>query len=263
MNSRTKVALPLNFRNLPLVEAAVRASLESPVKLTFRILNAILERLRDEFPDQSELPQLYVPPGIRDSSIELSPHQIPGAVFRGNKDGLSIAVQSQVLVAHWAKRAGPDAPKYPRYRALRDSLWRAVDCLREVCEQPPPRIIVVNMSYVNFIQSSQGPAVLRRYFSGRARLAAADEARKVHKLEASWQEPDGIDLRLCFEHVTAKVETESIEGYRFTTACGQHVSEGESDRDALDEVHERLQGFFADIISDDAKTDWGLERSDA
>lgn len=69
--------------------------------------------------------------------------------------------------------------------------------------------------------------------------------------------------RVIFEHVTAKVETESIEGYRFTTACGQHVSEGKSDRDALDEVHERLQGFFADIISDDAKTDWGLERSDA
>lgn len=263
MNSRTKVALPLNFRNLPLVEAAVRASLESPVKLTFRILNDMAARLRNEFPDQSELDQFHVPPGIRVSKIDLSPQQIPGAVFRGNKDGISITAQSQVIIARWMKRAGTDAPEYPRYRALRDSLWRAVNCLREVCEQPPPRIVVVNMSYVNFVQSSQGPAVLRRYFSGRACLAAADKAQKVHKLEAAWQEPDGVDLRLCFEHVTAKVETESIEGYRFTTACGQHVSEGESDRDALDMVHDCLQGFFVDIISDDAKKDWGLEHSDA
>ena len=110
MSSPGSAKLRLNFRNLPLVDAAVRASFDSPVGLTFRCVNDLAERLRPDFPQLSELDHFQVPPGVRDPSMTLGPGRIPGADYSGNKDGLSITVQSQVIVARWVKKLAQARP---------------------------------------------------------------------------------------------------------------------------------------------------------
>ena len=115
------------------------------------------------------------------------------------------------------------------------------------------------MSYVNFLQIAHDQPVLRRYSSERARVEVANGARKIHKVETSWQEPDGVGLRFSLEQVTATVDAAKVEGFRLTTAAGQRLVEGGSEGEALDVIHDRLQIFFLDILSADAKAEWDLE----
>ena len=262
MNSPGSAKLRLNFRNLPLVDAAVRASFESPVELTFRGLYALADALQPDFPSQTELDQFQMPPGVRSPSMVLGPGQIPGAVYTGHKEGLSITVQSQVIIARWVKKVVTSAPDYPRYKALADALWRATKGFSETYARQAPRIVVVNMSYVNFLQIAHDQPVLLRYFSEKARVEAAKGARKIHKVETSWQEPDGVDLRFSLEQVTATVDAAKVEGFRLTTAAGKRLVEGDGKEDALEMIHDRLQIFFFEILSEQAKTEWDLEPVD-
>jgi len=258
MGSSGTAELRLDFKNLPLVDAAVRASFDSPVQLTFRAVNQMAELLRPEFPQLFELDQFQVPPGVQ-GPVMLGAGQIPGAVYSGNRQGLSITIQSQLIVARWTKQLVPNAPDYPRFRALADALWRAVDCFRDTCEQKVPRIVVVNMSYVNFLRLSHDQPVLQRYFSEKVRVQAAYDARMVHKVEFSWQEQDRVDLRFRLEQETAKLETESVQGFRLTTAAGQRLDDGAQERTSLEVIHQRLQSLFLNALSEHAKAEWGLE----
>ena len=62
-------------------------------------------------------------PGFNDL-LGLGPGQLPGALYAGNDQGLSVSLQSQVLVARWTKHLSQGGPGYPRYGALREALYR-------------------------------------------------------------------------------------------------------------------------------------------
>jgi hypothetical protein len=100
--------------------------------------------------------------------------------------------------------------------------------------------------------------VVDRYFSDSVRITATSGAERVHKLEASWREPDGTDLRFCLEQVTASVGDEKVEGYRLTTVAGRLLAVTDTAEAALDSVHARLQSFFLDLLSTSAKDEWQL-----
>ncbi len=177
----------LDFGNLPLIEGAVRASFEKPMPVTFRIVNAVAASLQPEFPELTEPMQLEAAPGMT-AKIEFGPGQITGALYTGNRDGLTITLQGHVVVSRWLRRVGLAQAEYPRFPALRDALWRAVDAFRSACGEESPRVHVVNMSYVNFLRMPHSSAVLSRYFSKKVQMEAAAGAQQLHKLEASWRE---------------------------------------------------------------------------
>jgi len=250
--------LRLDFGNLPLVEAAARASFGSPIPLTFSVINDVHERLRDEFPDLREPKQFEVAPGI-DSRIPLGPGQISGVVYAGNLKGLLITVQSQVVVARWLKQIVKNAPEYPRFAQLRDVLWRAVEAFRTASGCSELSVATVNMSYVNFLDVDDMGGVLKRYFSDLAHIKATADAKQIHKVEASWRERDDVDLRFHLEKVTAQLADQTMEGYRLTTIAGARLLKADDDaKDRLEYVHSRLQSFFRDLISDHAKAEWQL-----
>ena len=89
----------LDFENLPLIEAAVRASLNGPTALSYRLVNYIAAELNTSFPILTESKQLEVAPGASGANIAFGPAYLPGAVYTGNKSGLSVSVQPQVIVA--------------------------------------------------------------------------------------------------------------------------------------------------------------------
>ncbi len=251
--------LRLDFGNLPLVEAAVRASFNGSKALTYSLVNLIATELKPSFPTLAESKQLEFPPGAGEFQAEFGPGHLPGAEYTGHKSGLSLSVQPQVIVARWVKHPSLLEAKYPRYQALRDSLWNAVDAFRKGCGDECPGIAVVNMSYVNFIPVSNPAAVLQTYFSEHVHLQAMDNARQVRKLEAAWSEGDDLDVRFALEQAVARLPDGVAQGYRLTTAAGLRLGESLDAKSGLEKVHDVLQEFFVKLISPEAKTEWKLQ----
>jgi hypothetical protein len=248
----------LDFGKLPLLEAAVRASLTSPVALSYAIVGAIGRDLEPGFPAIAEPTQIEVVPG-GPSKFELGIGTLPGAVFAGHEKGLMVSVHPQVVISRWLRQFGPQEKPYPRFSLLSETLWKTVDALGRAAGKDLPPLAVVNMSYVNFVREPHSAAGIRHYLSGRAQLGVMEGARQTRKLEAAWGEPDGIDLRFSVEEVSAKLGDEVIDGYRLTTAAGKRLAGTVNARTDLESIHERLQSFFLELISDSAKQDWQLQ----
>ena len=250
--------LRLDFDNLPLVEAAVRASFNSPKALSYSLVNLVHADLKASFPVLTESEQLEIAPGAGGTQVEIRANYLPGAVYTGHESGLSLSVQPQVIVARWVKHPVLLERKYPRYQALRDSLWTAAEAFRKACGDDFPGISVVNMSYVNFIPTPDPPSVLKTYFNEEARLQVMDEAHQVRKLEAAWSKGDDVDVRFAVEQVEARLPGGVTQGYRFTTAAGLRLAESVDAKSGLEKIHDELQVFFLRLISKQAKAEWKL-----
>lgn len=248
----------LDFDNLPLVEAAVRATFSDQTPLGYTLINSIAASLEPTFPHLDTPKQLETVPGREGTEITFGPSVLPGARYVAQDNSLSVSVQPQVIVARWSRQPGFSKSEYPRYQKLRESLWTAVEAFRKACGDDNPGIAVVNMSYVNFIPVSDPATVLKRYFSDAAQLNAMGGARQVRKLEASWTEDDVLDVRFAIEQVTARLGDSVEQGYRLVTACGIRLGESQNAKSGLDQVHDKLQVFFSELISDHAKKEWKL-----
>lgn len=256
--------LRLDFENLPLVEAAVRASFNGPKALSYSLINSIHADLKPSFPALTESTQLEFAPGTGGTQFEIGTGYLPGAVYTGHAAGLSVHVQPQVIVARWSKRPGLTEPKYTRYQALRDALWNTVEAFRKGCGDDFPGIAVVNMSYVNFIPASNAPPTPTTYFSKEAHLRIMGNARHVRKLEAAWAEDEDLDVRFALEQAATKFTDRVEQGHRLTTAAGLRLTPSVDAQSGLDKVHNKLQEFFLELISDEAKKEWRFqERSNA
>ena len=251
--------LRLVFHNLPLVEAAVRASFNAPKPLTYSLVNSIARELSPSFPKVDEPKQLEVAPGAGETQFAFGPGCLPGAVYTGQKDGLFVSVQPQVIVARWVKHPSLQNPAYPRFPALRGALWSAVEAFRKGCGDDYPGISVVNMSYVNFVASSDPAGFLKTYFSSEAQLRAMNNARQVRKLEAGWSESNDLDVRFAVEQAAAKGPDGATQGFRLTTAAGLRLGESVDAKSGLETVHDTLQEFFLRLISKEARREWQLQ----
>lgn len=252
--------LRLDFGNLPLIEAAVRVSFHGSVPLSYDIVNLVADQLKATFPQLTEPKQIEIAPGIGPSPTEFGPAFLPGAVYSGHAAGLTLSVHPQVIVARWVKRSEPGERDYPRYPALRDALWSAVEAFRKASGDKYPGIGIVNMSYVNFLPSSDPGSVLKDYFSDQVQVGAMNSARCVRKLEAAWSESDDLDTRFAIEQVTARLADSVTEGYRLTTAAGLRLAESLDAKSALEKIHNVLQEFFLKLISERAKKEWKLSQ---
>lgn len=252
-------SLRLNFGNLPLVEAVVRASFAKPLELKFSAITDVHNKLKDAFPQITES-KVYEPaPGMTEETVRIGPGHITGVVFAGNPAGLQSTLQSRVAVVRWVKQLISEAPTYPRFPALRTALWQVVEAVKAAYGLESLPIAVVNLSYVNFIRVTDFSTVLTRYFSELVHVRATENAEEIRKLEVSWRE-HGIDLRFQLEKVSATFGEDVVDGCRLTTIAGMYVPTPDGDeKETLEEVHTRLQVFFRDVISKRAKKEWQLE----
>lgn len=256
--ARSDENLRLDFGSLPLIETAVRISLASPLTLTFESINRVHNLFRSEFPQITEPQQIEIPPGIKEGTISLG--QIPGAVFTGNERGLTIHLQAQLVAVRWTKPTSSEGPEYPRYAVLRDTLWRALSELLAACDPVP--VVVVNMLYANFIRpTTASHNIVEKYLSPIAHLPATKGSKQIYKVEGSWQQPDMIDLRFSIDQISLRTAVENLEGFRLLTSAGLRISEGDDRVSALDRIHDRLQSFFRDLISSQAKVEWQMNEA--
>lgn len=249
----------LEFSNLPLVEAAIRFTLVTPIPLTYSIVFGIKEKLGNEFPALIEPPKIEAAPGI-ESVIRIKPGGLIGAVYTGNSQGLVLSIQNHVLSARWTREVSLNSPPYPRYEAMRSVLFKLFTALTSMRSNNPPVILVANIFYVNFVTIPHTESVLERYFSNSVHLPIFDAAKKIQKLEAAWGDNNNVDLRFELQQATAEFAEGQppMEGYQLTTAAGRRLSDNVDPSHALDDLHDRLQIFFAELISDTAKKEWGF-----
>ncbi len=249
----------LDFDNLPLVEAAARVSFVPPIPLTFSMINAVHDTIKDEFPRLATPSRFEAAPGIGTRTVTISPDQLVGVVYTGNARGLSIGLQQDVIIARWQRSISEPGVAYPRFPGLRKILLQTIDAVRAAATPEALTAVVVNMSYTNFIEAPVTADALRDYFSRTVHVEALADADTVNKLELAWREGD-TDLRFCLENVTAKLGDTTSDGFRLTTVAGQVLERANADTPhGLNAVHQRLQLLFTELISEQAKLQWGLK----
>jgi hypothetical protein len=244
----------LEFKNLPLVEVSVRAFFADHVPLNLAVLQGVAAALGGQFSrfaDQ-EVPE---PTPVKLSSV-ITGAKIGGFRLEGNDLGIEASVQTHLITAQWLRRFGEGARPYPRFGGLRDSLWAVTDAVTAHVAERPPVIKAVNILYANFIPSGGASFhdVLGRYLADDARVGVGRDAARFHDLNVSWRSKDGIDQRFF----VCSGEHGELKGYVLGTVAGAEVAEQSPPRILLELVHDRLQAFFRELISVDAKKEWGL-----
>ena len=249
--------LRLDFGNLPLVEVTVRATIQPSTVLTLPLIIKLHEAFREELPDIKTPNRYEATPGLPGETV-FGLGDLAGVTLSDHRRGLAMVLQSQLVAARWTREGWPDGPEYPRFEQLRDLLWNGVASFSEaVGQRLSPS--VVNMSYVNFLNDPDPASVLMDYFSPLVRVQALADASRINKVELSWADHESVDLRFRLEPVEAQVKEQSLSGYRLTTIAGTNLAEAADAANALEKIHDCLQRFFQDLISDRAKAEWQLE----
>lgn len=246
-------ATSLEFDKLPLVEAAARFSFDSPLEVDFRAAQAVLDKLT-KF-DNLDLPnQIEVPPGIEQHSFAIGPNVANAFRLTGHAQGITVTLQRHLLAAKWQQ--SPESAEYPRYGLLRESLSELFNAI----QKPIAPVAVVNIVYANFIPTSDVSAgFIKKYFAEIAQVGLFKNAAKVQQFTAAWRASSTIDLRVDLRHIVRN----KTDGQRLLTAGGSRIQPEDNPFARLDEVHDELQRCFLELISDDAKRDWGYRETHA
>ena len=247
----------LDFERLPLAEAAVRAVFHEILNFSVPLITKIAPRFQNDFPQITEIEELELSGGVK------GPFRVPlrpGIEFGGHRQGLAIVLQQNYVGVKW--RRSLMETEYPRFEIMRDTLWKVVDALKTEMGDALSPVVVVNISYVNIIEQTNLSAVPRDYFAEKAQLAIMRGAPIVHEVVGSWREQDGVDLRFDLRLVPRKANQKEQEALRLATGAGIRLHERLTAKEALQLVHDRLQAMFADVISERAKAEWGLEVHD-
>lgn len=253
----------LEFANLPLVEVSVRLFFEKDLPLTLAHGVSAWGRLQERFPSFVDLEQ--VEPGL----VGRSPTTfavIPGSPgfghfgfrYTGGESGLDLCLQQNLLAIRWNKRFDPTSIPYPRFDAIEDNLWWATSVLRDTLQLS--NFTAVNMRYANFVPTDEKSAgtVLKDYFSELTWIRLLNDATLLHGVDISWREADQIDRRFALSRGESKDGTTAVQGFLLATMAGAEVHSGESPQHRLSELHDFLQKFFVELISDRAKKEWNL-----
>lgn len=254
--------LRLDFDNLPLVEVALRATYSSPIHLEYLTLIDIRDRLGEEFRVMTTPAGIEGAPGVAPPGIEIGKPSLLGADFGGGREGIWLSIQKQVVVSRWVRQLLDGAPQYPRFGAVLDAFKVGLRALAEALQRTSFPLSAVNISYANFIRTESAGGVLQKYFSPLVQVEATKGAKEIHKVEFAWREENDVDLRFRLESVAAAEGDKTVPGYRLITIAGSKLpADSDNASEALTRLHDRLQYFFRDLISEDARTEWRLQES--
>lgn len=250
MNDQT--CRSLEFDNLPLVEVATRLTLAKPQPMKLATVDKYREALRGFFDTIDDTQRFEVPPGYN-GNLQVEPGKISAVVLTSKQSPVVLYVQADLLAIRWeAGTVGEDYPRYEKMRKIAETAWRTA---REIL--PEARVRVANMSYSNLMRMDTGD--LRAFFSSAVQIPSSADA--LHSTEVSWRLDDNVDLRFKLEkgRLEALDQKEPEEAYRFTTAAGKILSEGEDPMEVLDSVHDALIRVFPSLISTHAKKQWKMK----
>ena len=83
------------------------------------------------------------------------------------------------------------------------------------------------------------------------------DAARAQQVTAAWRSSATIDLRVDLRHAVRN----KAEGQRLLTAGGSRIQPEDDPFSVLDEVHAKLQQCFLELISDEARLEWGYRET--
>ncbi|MCW5937603.1 MAG: TIGR04255 family protein [Fimbriimonadaceae bacterium] len=243
----------LEFDRLPLAQVDVRLALDLPNPMPIAAVTELQKLFGAKFPKVAQPSQLEAAPGKPPSEIVLDPFQLAGVAFSAEDRSMVVVIQPNLLMVRWIYRR--EGPAYPRYEALVDNLSWCFDQIGALTE-PSPSCSAVQMTYMNYVTKQQlESGGVARYLSDRFRRPLDGAGSSVHHYELAWRE-ERVDLRLKLVPGVVE-ELDSEPGLIFQTIAGSFVNEA-SWSGHLAQCHERLNELFPELISQEAKKEWGL-----
>lgn len=239
----------LEFNNLPLTVVGIRFAILPGQTLDLASCAKLFEGLRSSGFDQM----------VDSDEVESAPGQ--SVVFRlgrnpilirRSQDNVAVKVQPEVLAVQWRSTPRVEVP-YPRYQTLREvvvSVFRTLSIT-------PKHVNALNMSYTNEpkLESRSSEDSVCRFISPTFVPTGLQSRKEFHQLELAWRDDDGTDLRLLVQSIQRRSEEPDLR-LRLHTVAGRFL-EGRDVLENLDAVHDRLQTFFKELITQEAKQEWG------
>ena len=225
----------LQFKNLPLVEAASVLRFGEEVDFNFGVLVGIWERLKDL--GFTEVTHFQGGAPILPFTVSIGAGT--GAQFLNDRRDTGVEVKTTEVRCAW-RRAGT-TPQYDGFASLLNVLRVAHDTLGK------PRIGVVTMAYTNLDQSKDPLAeIIQVEGMERRLLDVLVDLNIARRLES------GAELRL---QVAGGGENRQI-----VTTGGMKVAEGRDAFEALaTDVHDAMQDEFLKLMTEHAKEVWKFD----
>jgi uncharacterized protein (TIGR04255 family) len=265
-------SLPVRFENAPIVEIALGVHFAPLAKLSSGHLGWFWSRMGRDWtsgvdamplPQQLELfdvPSGWVMPGIQ--FMVGSTPSVRLQVMNEGKDRM-VQLQSSRLHYNWRKAAAP----YPSYQVIRDEFISWYNAFRTfVAEKSIGEVTPLQweVSYVDYQARGdlwQSPADWYRILPGLLGPGPSNEAAKIEVASGEWRYelvPRRGRLYINVNLGTASDATEP--GLLLQTTARGPISkeEGFDLSRGLDFAHDRIREMFLSIISEQAKTTWGL-----
>ncbi len=254
------MAKSLEFRNLPLVEAVVRVYFANRIRVDFGLVSELHTKIHSEFPNVIPLSVWELTPALQqETQLPIPRGDLPGAEYTGGQHGLSVHLQPQLIAVRWRRGITEHSPEYPRFQKLRRFLESCLRTLRDSSSVQQIQLALTNMTYVNFIRVEDPRPYLKEEYSTRATLTAKTLQEQV----VAWQAQNDIDLRFEVRGAERSLGPQKEAGYLVTTAAGRRLEPSDDPLAFLDAVHGELQVLFADLVSERAKSEWGLHNDNS
>jgi uncharacterized protein (TIGR04255 family) len=243
--------MKLHFTKLPLVEVGINIMSKQGTEHTASRLLATMAYCERQSMQSSDA----------QITSETGGKPVSGIQFHDPESGLEILASRENLVITWRRRSD-FANEYPRYEFLRS----IVKTITEL-DESGTGADVVNIRYMNILNSADGGTLLSGYFSkeivGLFKTLMNDS---VQECTLRWKQ-DGLDRALLIREVLLSTPlsnptlTMPYQGHMLTTVSGNQAIKGDT-LESLDIAHQDAQVFFNDIISNHARAEWGFVTGD-
>jgi hypothetical protein len=244
--------VPDSFSNAPLIHAACKATLRDPIALNLSNASAIW-KMMPEYDDFGDPPGLELPPGRPGPAILGT---VQGIALAERQRSLFLTIQSDLIMSWWAKKRGEEGTKYPRFGALADRLWLAIDRVSSATEGGID-LHAVQIAYTDLlIDPAPAYSVLERYFAEKTHMGILRDSDRVNALEAQWSK-SAMDFRFSLRPTPIQIQGETaINAYTVEWVAGKMLLGGEDPRLALEEIHVAVLDLFVSVLTEDAKREW-------
>ena len=252
------------FDNLPLIEVAIRMTLDSRLPADLAFIIDLYHQMQAEFPNVSDLPAIEVPPGAQ---AEWSFSPVPstlGARFANLKSNVSVLVQRDMLSVRWSRPATDPVQgmksNYPRFTTgMVPALQSLMTALDAILGEDALRFSAAHMTYVNFLVSEEPlkAEALSRYIRGVPSGLYGDST-KFNALDVSYGCEDGTDIRITVQSANVA----GAPGFLLASSGGALLGTSSATETfhGLSRVHDALNKMFGDAITEDAAVEWKKSR---
>jgi hypothetical protein len=254
----------LEFEKLPLIEVALKRVIEPRLPVDLPFVVRLAESLGGRFDQVLDLPGIEQPPGPP-AQEPYQVHTAKGCRLLDSRSGVTVTLQRDLLVARWSRtdtktEAGTDTRTggYPRFPELQDAL-SAVECaIRGFGGFPEgSRTRVVNVAYANRVEAAGSHDCVEPSPWPVAPdwvPCALRNAGQFRELQTCHRADNGTDRRLLLQYR----EDGGRPWFLLLTVAGKAIGDKDDPQTAEEVVHDALIEWFPQLLSEDAKAEYGL-----